>query len=176
MIENSIYDAAHLGDVTKVETWLKANHEKLNSDISDGYSLLHVACMFGKEQLVSHLLDRGALVNANAKNASQQTPLHLAAMFREDEVSARICDRLIANGAELNVKQIGGETPLHHAVARGSKPVTETLILAGADPFLKDDQGKTAMDMAKELGGELVGRQEDIKAILKKAHHLPTEA
>lgn len=172
MIDNPIYDAAHSGEVAKVEAWLKTNRDQLNAVIADGFTLLHVACAFGQEQLVSHLLDRGALVNANAQNQAQETPLHLAAVYRETDVAARICDRLIANGAELNVKQVGGQTPLHHAVARGSKQVTETLILAGADPFLKDDQGKTAMDMANELES---GR-EDIKVILKKAHHLPTEA
>lgn len=168
MIENSIYDAAHAGDVNRVEEWLKSNRSDLNSVIADGFSLLHVAAAFGHEQLVAHLLDRGALVNAEAKNKAGETALHLAASFRESDVAARICDRLIANGAELNAKQIGGQTPLHHAVSKGAAQVVETLVLAGADPFLKDDQGKSAMDFAQG--------NDALKAVLKKAHHLPTEA
>jgi uncharacterized protein len=167
MIENSIYHAAHNGDVAKVEAWLNAHRDQLNAEISDGFNLLHIASAFGQEQLVAHLLDRGALVNANATNQARETSLHLATMFRDHEVAARIVDRLIANGAELNAKQVGGQTPLHHAVGRESKAVTETLIMAGADPFLKDDQGKSAMDLAQG--------NDDLKAILKKAHHLPTE-
>lgn len=168
MIENSIYDAAHAGEVDRVETWLKSNRDSLNSEIADGFNLLHIASAFGHERLVAHLLDRGALVNANATNKAGETALHLAAAHREDKVAARICDRLIANGAELNAKQIGGQTPLHHAVARGSEALIETLILAGADPFLKDDQGRSAMDVAQG--------NEALKTLLKKAHHLPTEA
>lgn len=167
MIENPIYDAAHAGDVDQVETWLKSHRDELNTPIADGFSLLHVAAAFGHEQLVAHLLDRGALVNAEAKNKSGETPLHLAASFRDADVAARICDRLIANGAELNAKQIGGQTALHHAVGLGSAVVVDTLILAGADPFLKDDQGKSAMDLAQG--------NEELKTLLKKAHHLPLE-
>ncbi len=148
MIKEHIYDAAHNGDVKEVSAWLKAHPEKLDAEISDGLTLLHVASAFGQEQLVSYLLDRNAKVNVNATNQTRETPLHLATLYMNDETAARIVDRLIANGAELNAPQKGGQTALHHAVARGSKPVVETLIQAGADPMLKDDQGRCAMDLS----------------------------
>ena len=164
MIKNQIYDAAHVGDVKEVEAWLTKNPSDLNSNISDGLSLLHIAAAFGQEQLVSHLLDRGALVNKNAENQTNETPLHLATLYRDDETASRVVDRLIANGAELNAPQRGGQTALHHAVARGSKPIVETLVLAGADPMLKDQMGRSPIDLAKF--------DEDIKALLKKSTKL----
>ena len=148
MIKEHIYDAAHSGDVKEVSAWLTAHPEKLDAEISDGFTLLHVASAFGQVQLVSYLLDRNAKVNVNATNLTRATPLHLATLYINDETAARIVDRLIANGAELNAPQNGGQTALHHAVARGSKPVVETLIHAGADPMLKDNQGRCAMDLS----------------------------
>ena len=161
---NEVYDAAHVGDVDGVKAWLSKNQGKLNEDVSDGLTLLHIAAAFGQEQLVAFLLDRNALVNVNAKNPSQETPLHLAVLYRDDETAARVADRLIANGAELNAPQKGGQTPLHHAVARGSAAIVETLIQAGADPMLKDQTGLTPMDLSKF--------DEPIRAILRKSSKL----
>ncbi len=149
MIKNQIYDAAHVGDVKEVGAWLSAHPQDLNSNISDGLTLLHIASAFGQEQLVAYLLDRNARVNVNAENQSRETPLHLATLYIDDETAARIVDRLIANGAELNAPQKGGQTALHHAVARGSKAIVETLIQAGADPMLKDEMGRSAMDLSQ---------------------------
>lgn len=149
MIKDPIYDAAHVGDVEEVREYLTAHPQKLNAEISDGLTLLHVASAFGQEELVAYLLDRNAMVNVNATNQTKETPLHLATLYRDDETAARVCDRLIANGAELNAPQKGGQTALHHAVARGSKPIVETLIQAGADPMMKDEMGHSAMDIAK---------------------------
>lgn len=182
MIDKSIYDAAHNGDVDKVEEWLKTHRDQLSQPISDGFTLLHVASAFGRERLVAHLLDLGAIVNADAKNDARETPLHLAVVHRDGAVAARIADRLIANGAELNARQAGGLTPLHHAVSRAlnpemtaSKTVVEILILAGADPFLKDDQGKSAMSLVNESDAMSADTKEELKTIMKRAHHLPTE-
>lgn len=161
---NELYDAAHVGDVKEIRSWLSQNFDHLNDEVSDGLTLLHIAAAFGQEELVSFLLDRGALVNKNAKNQSRETPLHLAVLFRDEDTAARIADRLIANGAELNAPQKGGQTALHHAVARGSKVIAETLVQAGADPMLKDQNGLTPMDLA--------GPDDALKAILRQSAKL----
>jgi ankyrin repeat protein len=152
------YDMAHSGDSNGVMNWLNAHASDrrvdVNVSVRDGYSLLHVACMFGHDQLVHLLLDRMALVNLNADNTSGATPLHLAACYREEDVADRMMRMLIDNGAELNARQKGGQTPLHHAVARGSVKLVRTLIEAGADPFLEDDQRRSASALAKTLSEE----------------------
>ncbi len=168
MIDSPVYDPAHEGDVSKVEDWLKAHPGSINHSISDGFSLLHVACAFGRAELVTHLIGRGALVNQNADNASHATPLHLAVAHRDDEVAVGIVRELVEFGAELNSHDSNKETPLHHAVARGSLLLVETLIEAGADPYLKDSHGRSPADLAKELDPD----REKIREALKKAHHL----
>lgn len=161
---NELYDAAHNGNVSEIRSYLSKNFESLNDEVSDGFTLLHIAAMFGQEELVAFLLDRGAIVNKNANNQAGETPLHLAVLYRDEDTAARVADRLVANGAELNAPLKGGQTPLHHAVARGAKPVVETLIQAGADPMLKDRNGLSPMDLAKH--------DDALKAILRQSTKL----
>ena len=158
MIESEVYGPAHEGDIEGVRQWLSAHPDHLNVMISDGYTLLHIACAFGHERLVSFLLDRMALVNVNATNSSAATPLHLAVAFRDEGVAFAIVEMLIANGAELNAKQADGTTALHHAIACQSTRLSNALIEAGADPHLKDGQNRTSSQYAKKLGVSLTSR------------------
>lgn len=167
MITNELYDITHAGDLKGASQWLDQKPDDLNANISDGFTPLHVACMFGYEPIVHHLVSRGALVNANARNDARMTPLHLATAFRVEDVAQRLIQFLVSHGAELNAKQAGGQTALHHAVGRGSTLLTKTLIDEGADPFLKDEQGRSAKDLAET---------EDLQTVLKGAFSLPLES
>ena len=175
MITNELYDLTHEGDLKGVSAWLDQRPDDLNADISDGYAALHVACMFGFENVVQHLIARGALVNQNAMNQSKATPLHLAVSFRDETIAKNLILFLLEHGAELNAKQAGGLTPLHHAVARGSALLTDCLVMEGGDPFLKDDQSRSPSDLAKALTGDAAEEAEMIRTALKRAFSLPLE-
>ena len=54
----------------------------------------------------------------------------------------------LAAGADVNMKDDWGKTPLHKAAAYGGKEVTELLIDAGADVNTKNDEGRTPLDLA----------------------------
>ena len=178
MITNELYDLVHSGNLEATSAWLIARPQDLDTPIGDGYSALHVGSMFGHEPIVKHLVERGALINQNAANASMATPLYLAVGFRDEVVAKQISIYLLNCGAELNVRQVGGLTPLHHAVSRGSLVLVEMLIEEGADPFLKDDQGVSASDLAKNLKAENENGEVPVEAIrtaLKRAFSLPLE-
>ncbi len=174
MSNEAVYDLVHAGDLNGLRNWLNANPDNLNAAIGEGYSALHVACLFGHEKLVEQLVSRSALINLNADNESRATPLHAAVMFREEDAAERIVRLLVDNGAELNAKQRGGTTPLHHAVARGSTTLVKCLIELGADPFLKDDFQRSPADLSREIGAEMNG--EEIRTALKGAFSLPLES
>lgn len=175
MITNQLYDFIHDGDLKATSEWLDQRPDDLNTDLGDGYTPLHVACLFGHESVVQHLISRGALVNVNSQNPARTTALHLAVGFRDEAIAKRLILFLLEHGAELNIKQMGGLTPLHHAVARGSALLTDCLVMEGADPFLKDDQGLSATDLAKALKGDEAEEQELVQAALKRAFSLPLE-
>lgn len=55
---------------------------------------------------------------------------------------------LMENGANPNVKNLKGETPLHIATQRGDKGAYNLLLENGADSAIVDNDGKTAKDYA----------------------------
>jgi ankyrin repeat protein len=57
---------------------------------------------------------------------------------------------LLARGADPNVKQAGGWTPLHSAAHQGDVEAVDLLLAHGADPHLRSDDGRDAAAMAAE--------------------------
>jgi len=56
---------------------------------------------------------------------------------------------LVAKGATVNVANLTGFTPLHHAAENGSLEAAQALLQAGADPGLLSGAGETAADVAR---------------------------
>lgn len=102
------------------------------------------------------LLEAGADVHASDKNGV--TALHHAVRFRNTVA----VQTLIENGANVNqVCRRSGSTPLHRAVTSTGAPSTagkqaearqivELLLAAGADPSIRNKQGKTPGDYATD--------------------------
>ena len=55
-------------------------------------------------------------------------------------------------GADPNAAQQQGFRPIHEAGTSGSRALAELLLKFGADPTLKGDNGKNAIDLAREKG------------------------
>ena len=111
---------------------------------ADGWAPLHLAAAFGGSQATALLLAHGAHVHRFSHNPLRNQPLHACIALSRDPETARI---LIAQGADVNMAQVGGYTPLHQAAAAGLVEVARILLEAGAKPDLRCDQGKTRLTM-----------------------------
>ena len=112
------------------------------------------------------LLTHGAL--PNLRNSLGYTPLLAAAGLGSNTRDTRarllveknnlaVAKVLIAAGADINVTDEGGRTPLHGAVERDWNAFVEFLVGSGADTDIKDKQGKTALqsfNVKTEANGE----------------------
>ncbi len=107
---------------------------------------LYKAAGNGDSTQVTALLDSGVDVNGRIRTGSYA--LNNAAVENEIEVIKILLER----GANPNVQNLQGDTPLICATKyAGGKPATlKLLIEAGTDSAIKDDDGNTALDYAKE--------------------------
>ncbi|KAK2739676.1 hypothetical protein FQN57_006510 [Myotisia sp. PD_48] len=86
--------------------------------------------------LADYLIKAGC--NINAWNSKGQTPL-LIACKRGYATVARL---LISHGARVDILDLGGASPLHHAAKRCSDPaLAQVLVENGTDVHLKDQNG-----------------------------------
>ncbi len=146
--EVNLWEAAALGDVSRLHAILASNPTELSKHGHDGWTPLHLAAHFGRLEAVRFLLARGADVHARSKNDLDNHPLHAALAGRSAEVTRALLDA----GADPNSAEHGGYTPLHQAAENGDLAVIRLLLERGAVPTLKDDQGRTPLDLAEAKG------------------------
>lgn len=161
--ELGIYDAAALGNLSRVAALLAESPELARMHAPDGFSALGIAAFFGQPEIVDLLLSAGADPNVPSRNAMQVTPLHSAVACRDPASALRMTESLLARGADPNVQQQGGWTPLHQAAAHGRVEIVGMLLERGADPSASSDDGRTAADMAAERG------EDGVADLLRKA-------
>jgi ankyrin repeat protein len=102
----------------------------------------------GGLDMIEALLAHGADVNGWTAR-KDQTPL-LTALFEEQPALA---ERLLAAGADPNVRNSEGDSPLRVAAARGDRAMVSLLLGAGAAKTIDDWgglSGRTALGLAAE--------------------------
>lgn len=101
--------------------------------------------------MIELLVDNGANINGvsgiNIKggsgtniNGGNTSPLHYAALIPQD-ITLKPLKYLISKGANLNVQDINGNTPLFYAVSIGNNEAVKLLIDAGADTAIRNNVG-----------------------------------
>jgi hypothetical protein len=103
------------------------------------------AAEYGSLLLLKYLCSISTKINPAI---SERFPFPLnAAILGTDTPVVRL---LIKHGADCNTRYSGGQTPLFHAVTRGSLDVVRALVEeGGASVDVRDNCGRTAIDFAK---------------------------
>ena len=143
-----LYEASALGKVDRIHEILRQDPSLVSSHAPDGFTPVALAAFFGHADAVRALIAAGADVNAAAKNAFKVQALHAAVAGRNMEIVRAV----LSVGANPNAPQQAGFRPIHEAGANANRKLAELLIANGADPMLTNDEGKTAIDLAREKG------------------------
>jgi len=133
--------AIEKGDIDTVKTLYNDNPEILK--IEFGFPPLFEACRYCKIEIARFLIEKGANIH-DKKTRHKPTPLHVAAYTGCNE----IIELLLKNGADINARNILGETPLMYAIENGNVQTAKLLIDKGANIKATSRSYGTALDFA----------------------------
>lgn len=141
-----LWGAARKNDFEKIKQLLNLGAD-INHQNYDGCTILDdLVSRSENENMIAFLLELGAKPNINHKYDRPQ-PLMIAVAWGYKD----IVNLLIKFGAEVNkISKISGRTPLFNAVYHKNHEIVEILLNSGANILAQDNDGKTALDLAKE--------------------------
>lgn len=142
-------EAAAIGDIAALREAIETDDDARVRRSSDGWTPLHLAAFFGREDAVALLIDHGAPLDAHSTNATRNTPLHAAIAGASKPAIVR---RIIFAGADVESRGASNITPLHVAASRGDTALCDLLVARGADPHVTMEDGTTPAQLATARG------------------------
>ena len=140
-----LHEAAERGDVDMVSLLLRASAD-VGVEDEDGNTPLLLACRAGHLELAQVLLDKGADASA---------AVHLAAERRDE----KMLGVLVSAGANLDVQDREGDTPLLLACTAGNLEFAQVLCDKGADASAANHKGNTPLLAAVAAGNAQLARE-----------------
>ncbi|XP_048252933.1 ankyrin repeat and SOCS box protein 13-like isoform X1 [Haliotis rufescens] len=142
-----LHEAARQGKADVVRHLTEEKDFFVNHQTFDLVTPLHHACLYGRQEVIKILLDKGAMVNA--RNIDGATPLCDACCYGDIEV----VHLLLSHGADVNPPLLLS-SPLHEAVLRDNWQCASVLLDAGANLNATDCHYGTPLHVAAYKGNQ----------------------
>lgn len=116
-------------------------------------SKFYNAARHGDVDRLEKLIDEG--INPDMKTSYGRTPLYIAARYGNKEAV-----KVLAQRADVDVNSISeyGRTPLFLPCSEGDGQIVALLLEHGADPNVTDDNGHTAITVARQRGHKQIAQ------------------
>lgn len=122
-----LFSAIMVGSCRKATSKLLSMVANVNGVLRGGETLLTIATMYNREDVVLSLLEKGA--DSREANSEGDQPIHIAADYNH----MNIVKLLVSNGVSINDRGAGGDQTLHIAIRNRYKKMALELIEMGAD-------------------------------------------
>ncbi len=143
-----IFDLAALGGTAQISALIAGNSKIIHEYNGVGFTALHIASYFGHADIVTLILENDGDIDKLTMDGSDLTALQSAI----SNLKYDVVDVLLKFKPNINVKMLGGFTPLMTAAAMGSKELVLKLIEHDADKALVSDDGRDAKAFAEAAG------------------------
>ncbi|CAM9469407.1 unnamed protein product [Chrysoparadoxa australica] len=164
--------ATRMGHTRTVQELL---HGSCPLDIQGGaqqQTALMMAARYRNKRLALAFIKAGAAVNCRCSRA-------MTALMYDAKCGGGACAQLIAAGANCNDQDSNGWTPLMFATTCGNISAVNSLVTAGADPMLRNNEDASALDLCYleepstrfgiETSNKRQQHREEMKSIISKA-------
>ncbi|XP_011496256.1 PREDICTED: ankyrin-1-like, partial [Ceratosolen solmsi marchali] len=143
------------------------NHKNSNPIDENGLTHFHIACMKNHLKAVENFLKYDVEINQATLSYSalwpRYTPLHFAVndFSLSNKMQISVIELLLRNGADVNIRNLQGETPLHLACLQNQNKISKLL----EDIYLLEDDLKTNKLLLRDRISEIISQIDQIQII-----------
>ncbi|XP_058049046.1 ankyrin repeat domain-containing protein 53 [Ahaetulla prasina] len=145
---------SHYAASTGQTQWLQITLQKAetpNQADINGFSTLHTAALHGRLDCMKMLIEKYNL-DINMASLRGWRPIHLVLGQESKAMAVECLQYLLSKGADVNVQNYNGVSPLHKAASEGRENCLQVLIDAGANVHAHDNEGQKPIDLCKMWG------------------------
>ncbi|WP_304343010.1 ankyrin repeat domain-containing protein [Chryseobacterium koreense] len=139
--QKSVFDVARNGTIEEMNALYQKDPKIIDAVDPMSFSPLILACYRGNSEVARFLVDKGANVNYLSDEGTALAALCI-------NYNENLLELLLKHGADPNIPDATGTTPLIWAVKRGNEALTKSLLQSKADKNHKDELGMTAFEYA----------------------------
>jgi ankyrin repeat protein len=154
---SELWTAVKEGNANLFREWIP-KHSNWDERDNEDNTLLHLAARHDSfsenEDFILMELLKHPKVNATTADAEGNTPLHIFCRNYKNPGCAAFIQKYVEKGADLNARNLLGETPLHMAVFNTSLKVilAECLLKNGANPDIQNCENDTPVHYSINIG------------------------